>query len=48
MIKLTIHEAKDRYVVNTPGTYVQRRPRVYSTLERALEPLRMQSARRCR
>lgn len=36
-IRLTIHENKDRYVVNTPGTHVQRQPRTYATLERALE-----------
>lgn len=36
-IRLTIHENKDRYVVNTPGTHVQRQPRTYASIERARE-----------
>src|SRR3954447_3495002 len=36
-IRLTIHENKDRFVVNTPGTHAQRQPRTYATLERARE-----------
>ena len=36
-IRLTIYQSKDRYVVNTPGTHVQRQPRTYATLARAQE-----------
>lgn len=34
-IKLTIYESKEKFVVNTPGTHVQRQPRTYTSLERA-------------
>ena len=36
-IRLTIHENKDRFVVNTPGTHAQRQPRTYATLDGARE-----------
>ncbi len=36
-IKFTIHQSKDKFVVNTPGTHVQRQPRTYTSLERARE-----------
>jgi hypothetical protein len=35
VIKITAHPSKDSRVVNTPGTHIQRRPRVYSSEERA-------------
>jgi hypothetical protein len=34
-IKLTIHQSKDKFVVNTPGTHVQRQSRTYTSLDRA-------------
>ena len=36
-IKHTTHTAKDKYVVNTPGTHLQRQPRVYKYANRARE-----------
>jgi hypothetical protein len=35
-IKLTAHEDRGKWVVNTPGTHVQRQPRVYGSREAAL------------
>jgi hypothetical protein len=35
-VKVTIHCDRGRYVVNTPGSHLQRRPRTYGTLARAM------------
>jgi hypothetical protein len=36
-VKITIHLDKGKFVVNTPGTHVQRQPRVYGSLDKAVE-----------
>jgi hypothetical protein len=36
MVKITAHFETGRFVVNTPGTHVQRTPRVYRSLEAAI------------
>lgn len=35
-VKLTCHPQKGLYVVNTPGSHLQRRPRVYRSESRAM------------
>jgi hypothetical protein len=34
-IRITAHPSKDKWVVNTPDTHIQRQPRTYGSQERA-------------
>ena len=45
-IKLTVHAARGVFVVGTPGSHVQRQPRTYRSLERALDRVRALAERR--
>jgi hypothetical protein len=40
MVRLVWHAERDVYVVNTPGSHVQRVPRVYRSREAALARVR--------
>jgi hypothetical protein len=37
MIKVTEHKLAGRWVVNTPGTHIQRQPRVYASKQAAFD-----------
>jgi hypothetical protein len=36
-VKITAHHGKGKFVVNTPGSHLQRYPRTYNSLEKAQE-----------